>query len=82
MHTLLEYRPAPASPSASGPESERIPSPERERRQALEYEEEDIPPEMAIEVKEAEVKFPNLPVPRSSDGDVSSDPMNTVSFNM
>ncbi|KAF8159623.1 Leo1-like protein-domain-containing protein [Crassisporium funariophilum] len=58
-----------ASPTASGPDSERLPSPERERRQALEYEEEDAPPEIAVEVKEAEVAFPNLPVPRSSDGD-------------
>ncbi|KAF8909343.1 Leo1-like protein-domain-containing protein [Gymnopilus junonius] len=61
-------RQAPASPTASGPDSERLPSPERERRHALEYEEEDVPPEIAIEVKEAEVRFPNLPVPKSSDG--------------
>ncbi|GLB41721.1 putative leo1-like protein [Lyophyllum shimeji] len=56
------------SPSASAHDSERLPSPERERRQALEYEEEEIPPEIAVEVKEAEVSFPNLPVPRGSDG--------------
>ncbi|PPR03191.1 hypothetical protein CVT26_008039 [Gymnopilus dilepis] len=61
-------RQAPASPTASGPDSERLPSPERERRHALEYEEEEAPPEIAIEVKEAEVRFPNLPVPKSSDG--------------
>ncbi|TFK74927.1 hypothetical protein BDN72DRAFT_758543 [Pluteus cervinus] len=57
-----------ASPVASAPESDRLPSPERERRQALEYEEDDAPPEMAVETKEAEVSFPNIPVPRSSDG--------------
>ncbi|KAG5342456.1 RNA polymerase-associated protein LEO1 [Termitomyces sp. T112] len=57
-----------ASPSASGHGSERLTSPERERRQALEYQEEDLPQEIAVEVKEAEVSFPNLPVPRSSDG--------------
>ncbi|KAG6910235.1 hypothetical protein DXG01_012370 [Tephrocybe rancida] len=57
-----------ASPSPSGHDSERLPSPERERRQALEYEEEDMPPEIAVEVKEADVSFPNLPVPRGSDG--------------
>lgn len=56
------------SPSASAPDSDGLPPPERERRQALEYEEEEIPPDFAIEVKEAEVSFPNLPVPRSSDG--------------
>ncbi|KAF9531750.1 Leo1-like protein-domain-containing protein [Crepidotus variabilis] len=60
---------APASPTTSGPDSERLTSPERERRRALEYEEDDAPPEIAVEVKEAEVKFPNLPVPKSSDGD-------------
>ena len=63
-------RSAAASPAASGPESDRLPSPERDRRQALEYEEEDIPPEVAIEYKEAHVSFPNIPVPRSSDGNV------------
>lgn len=61
----------PASPTASGPDSERLPSPERERRQALEYEEEDAPPEISVEVKEAHVTFPNLPVPKSSDGNVN-----------
>ncbi|KAF9054427.1 Leo1-like protein-domain-containing protein [Panaeolus papilionaceus] len=61
-------RRSPASPTASGPESDRLASPERERRHALEYEEDDeAPPEIAVEVKEAEVKFPNLPVPKSSD---------------
>lgn len=59
-----------ASPTASGPDSERLPSPERERRQALEYEEDEVPPEISVEVKEAHVSFPNLPVPKSSDGNV------------
>ncbi|KAJ3479350.1 hypothetical protein NLJ89_g12333 [Agrocybe chaxingu] len=63
-----EARPALASPTASGPDSDRLPSPERERRRALEYEEDDVPPEIAVEVKEAEVTFPNLPVPKASDG--------------
>ena len=65
-----------ASPSASAPDSDRLPSAERDRRQALEYEEEEIPPDFAIEVKEAEVSFPNLPVPKSSDGDVRKDSLN------
>ena len=55
---------------ASGPEWERLASPERERRQALEYEEEEVPPELAVEVKEAEVAFPNIPLPKSSDDNV------------
>ena len=77
FHALLTAHPspAPASPTGSGPDSERLPSPERERRQALEYEEDDAPPEIAIEVKEAEVKFPNLPVPKPSDGDVRAPPL-------
>jgi len=73
-----EFR-APSSPIASGPESERLLSPERERRQALEYGEDDAPPEITVEVKEAEVRFPNLPVPKSSDGDVSYMPTRPIS---
>ncbi|PBK72322.1 hypothetical protein ARMSODRAFT_953997 [Armillaria solidipes] len=57
------------SPEASGQESERLPSPEREHRRALEYEEEDAPLEAVVELQEADVSFPNLPVPKSSDGD-------------
>lgn len=58
-----------ASPTGSAPESERLASPEREHRQALEYEEDyGAAPEVVGEVKEAEVSFPNLPLPRSSDG--------------
>ncbi|KXN86550.1 RNA polymerase-associated protein LEO1 [Leucoagaricus sp. SymC.cos] len=41
-----------ASPTASGPESDRLPTPERERRQALEYEEDEIPPDTGEVVKE------------------------------
>ncbi|TFL05415.1 Leo1-like protein-domain-containing protein [Pterulicium gracile] len=47
-------------------DSERSPSPEREHRQALEYEEKDDHGEVAV--VEAEVAFPNIPVPHSSDG--------------
>jgi hypothetical protein len=43
---------------------------EERQRKALEYEEEEIPPELAVEIREAEVSFPNLPMPRSSDGEV------------
>ncbi|KAL0953515.1 hypothetical protein HGRIS_004739 [Hohenbuehelia grisea] len=55
--------------SASAPDSERLATPEREHRRALEYEEDDIPGELAVEVKEANVAFPNIPVPKSSDGE-------------
>ncbi|KAJ6496781.1 RNA polymerase II-associated protein [Mycena vulgaris] len=55
-----------ASPA---PSSDNVPTPERERRRAQEYEEEDAPPEITVEVREALVEFPNVPVPKSSNGD-------------
>ncbi|KAJ7113710.1 RNA polymerase II-associated protein [Mycena crocata] len=55
-----------ASPAAS---SDNVPTPERERRRAQEYEEEEAPPEITVEVREALVEFPNIPVPKSSNGD-------------
>ncbi|KAJ7257942.1 Leo1-like protein-domain-containing protein [Mycena haematopus] len=55
----------PASPAAS---SDNVSSAERERRRAQEYEEEEAPPEITVEVREALVEFPNIPVPKSSNG--------------
>ncbi|KAJ3732028.1 Leo1-like protein-domain-containing protein [Lentinula guzmanii] len=49
--------------------SERLGSAEADQRRALEYEEDEVPPELAIEEREANVAFPNLPVPSSSDND-------------
>ncbi|KAF7309645.1 hypothetical protein MIND_00335600 [Mycena indigotica] len=46
-----------------------IPTEERVRRQAQEYGEDDPPQEMTVEVREALVEFPNIPVPKSSNGD-------------
>jgi hypothetical protein len=66
----LFFSRSPASP-VSGHESDQLSAPERERRQALEYEEEEVPPDINL-LTEAHVAFPNIPVPRSSDGDVSS----------
>ncbi|KAJ7695080.1 Leo1-like protein-domain-containing protein [Mycena rosella] len=40
-----------------------------EESKAQEYEEEDAPPEITVEVREALVEFPNVPVPKSSNGD-------------
>ncbi|KAF9048220.1 hypothetical protein BDZ89DRAFT_1154701 [Hymenopellis radicata] len=55
--------------SASGHDSERIPSPEREYRKQLEYAEEELPQDLPLEeLTEAVVDFPNIPVPQSSDG--------------
>ncbi|KAI5834804.1 Leo1-domain-containing protein [Schizophyllum commune Tattone D] len=58
---------APASPSGG---SDRLPTPERERRQALEYTEDTEPlqDQAPVALKEAEVSLPNLPLPRSTDG--------------
>ncbi|KIK61591.1 hypothetical protein GYMLUDRAFT_58662 [Collybiopsis luxurians FD-317 M1] len=58
------------SPGDTTEGSERLGSAEAEQRRALEYEEDEIPPEVAIEEREANVAFPNLPVPSSSDKDV------------
>ncbi|KIY52934.1 hypothetical protein FISHEDRAFT_34375 [Fistulina hepatica ATCC 64428] len=64
---LLTCYSRPASPSQG---SERLPSEERERRQAQEYpEEEEETAEVTTTVKEADVTFPNIPAPRSSDGE-------------
>ncbi len=58
--------------SASGHDSERIPSPEREYRKQMEYAEEELPQDIPLEeLTEAIVDFPNIPVPQSSDGNVS-----------
>jgi hypothetical protein len=37
----------------------------------LEYAEDDEPPDGTVEVVEADVRFPNIPVPKSSNGEVS-----------
>ncbi|KAF8661370.1 hypothetical protein AX16_001464 [Volvariella volvacea WC 439] len=67
--TKVEDVTASASPEPSGPESDRLATPEREHREALEYGEDDAPPEIPPrEEKEQNVAFPNIPVPRSSDG--------------
>ncbi|ESK97691.1 rna polymerase-associated protein leo1 [Moniliophthora roreri MCA 2997] len=42
---------------------------EAEQRRALEYGEDEEPADVAIEVKEADVSFPNLPMPTSSNGE-------------
>jgi RNA polymerase-associated protein LEO1 len=44
---------------------------ERQHRKALEYEEDDQPDEVYADVVEANVAIPNVPIPKSSDGNVS-----------
>jgi RNA polymerase-associated protein LEO1 len=64
------YSRGAASDAQSGVDSDRLPSPERERRQALEYEEDEEPGQIAVIVREANVAFPNIPVPKTSNGEV------------
>ncbi|KAF9258920.1 hypothetical protein L218DRAFT_875950 [Marasmius fiardii PR-910] len=52
----------------SEPVSEELDA-DAEQRRALEYEEDENPQELAIEVREAEVSFPNLPMPTNSNGE-------------
>ncbi|KDQ19190.1 hypothetical protein BOTBODRAFT_154157 [Botryobasidium botryosum FD-172 SS1] len=65
-----KHEPTGSSPTPSLPASEvdGISSPERRRRKALEYEEEEEPPEAQEQVIEATVPIPNLPVPKTADG--------------
>ncbi|KAH7907263.1 Leo1-like protein-domain-containing protein [Hygrophoropsis aurantiaca] len=58
-----------ATPAESGFESDDLSQSERDRRKALEYEELEEPPGVAEQVKEADVRIPNIPVPRSSNGE-------------
>ncbi|KAF9005973.1 Leo1-like protein-domain-containing protein [Cyathus striatus] len=69
---LAQFFPGPILPHCfcARLRQRQITIPERERRQALEYEEEDVAPELAVEVKEANVTFPNIPVPKSSDANL------------
>lgn len=61
---------APAvTPAESGFESDDISQTEKEHRQALEYLEPEEPGVVVEEVREADVRIPNIPVPKSSDGD-------------
>nr|GAT42952.1 predicted protein [Mycena chlorophos] len=51
------------------PSEDNLPTPERERRRAQEYGEDDDPQGMSLEVREAHVEFPNIPIPKSSNGE-------------
>lgn len=53
-------------------QNEGLSSPERRHREAMEYAEEDDETEApVIQIVEAKAAIPNIPVPRSSDGNVS-----------
>lgn len=55
----------------SSEHADGISSSERRQREALEYAEEDDPDPVIEQVLEANAAIPNIPVPRSSDGNVS-----------
>lgn len=75
-----ELRTAPASeaPTTAGTTptpgpgtDDGLTSPERRHRKALEYEEDDQDePEEEVQLRDANVQIPNIPVPRSSDDNV------------
>ncbi|KIJ62028.1 hypothetical protein HYDPIDRAFT_95225 [Hydnomerulius pinastri MD-312] len=60
---------ATATPAESGYDSDELSQAEKDRRRALEYMEPDEPGVVVEQVQEANVPIPNIPVPRSSDGD-------------
>ena len=62
---------APAvTPAESGFESDDLSQTEKEHRRAMEYLEPEEPGVVVEQVREASVPIPNIPVPRSSDGQV------------
>lgn len=59
------------TPPESGYDSDSLSQTEREHRRALEYAEPDEPNALGEQIQEANVSIPNVPIPRSSDGQVS-----------
>ncbi|KAG6381555.1 Leo1-like protein-domain-containing protein [Boletus reticuloceps] len=57
-----------ATPAGSGYDSDELSQTEKERRR-LEYTENDEPTAVVPDIPEANVSIPNIPVPRTSDGD-------------
>lgn len=68
---LCVCRSLAATPAESGYDSDELSQTEKERRRALEYMENDEPAQVVQEIQEANVSIPNIPVPRTSDGDVN-----------
>ncbi|KAH0836604.1 Leo1-like protein-domain-containing protein [Lanmaoa asiatica] len=60
-----------ATPAGSGYDSDELSQTEKERRRALEYMENDEPAPVVDGIQEADVSIPNIPTPRTSDGDVN-----------
>ncbi|KAG8220888.1 Leo1-like protein-domain-containing protein [Butyriboletus roseoflavus] len=58
-----------ATPAESGYDSDELSQTEKDRRRELEYMENDEPAQVVHEIQEANVSIPNIPIPRTSDGD-------------
>lgn len=58
------------SPARSAQGSDRVQSPEQQHRKAMEYEEDEEPGSI-LQITEVDVTLPNIPVPKSSNEDVS-----------
>jgi RNA polymerase-associated protein LEO1 len=70
---LCEYIDRSAITPVSSEHVDGISSPERKHREAMEYAEDDEPEQIVEEeVLEASAQIPNIPVPRSTDGNVCS----------
>ncbi|KAI0820363.1 Leo1-like protein-domain-containing protein [Trametes gibbosa] len=66
---MVEHERTTSSATSEHPDpDDRLSSPERHRREHLEYAEEDEPDHVLEQRLEADVAIPNIPVPRSSDG--------------
>lgn len=65
------YSSLAATPAGSGYDSDDLSQTEKDHRRALEYMEDDEPaPVVVAPIQEARVSIPNVPIPRTSDGDV------------
>ncbi|KAG9312926.1 Leo1-like protein-domain-containing protein [Chiua virens] len=58
-----------ATPVESGYDSDELSQREKDHRNALEYHENEEPPAVVRQLQEANVSIPNIPMPRTSDGD-------------
>lgn len=71
---LCVYSSLAPTPAESGYDSDDLSQSEKERRRTLEYPENDEPAAVVPGDQEANVSIPNIPIPRTSDGDVKCFP--------
>ncbi|KAI0629174.1 Leo1-like protein-domain-containing protein [Trametes polyzona] len=68
VNMVEHHEPTSSAASDHADQDDGLSSPERHRRERLEYAEEDEPEQVIEQRLEADVAIPNIPVPRSSDG--------------